>query len=173
MTAQNVTLKIGASPGKLALVAGLAVVLVAVLRGQMVDEPTHGTRLKRPAPRRSQAVAGAASQPAEIEKSTLVETSAAEWPELQFAEVIRHDPLAMPAWFLATQKAVQAEQQPGATRSLEVLEELKKLSTNIVVITAEDRVANIGDEFYRVGDRIENLEVSEITPTGIRLTEID
>ncbi len=185
--------KAGATKGKLALVAVLAVVLVIVVAGQLGGGSTTAD-VKRPgATSESPATPGrvAVVQPSqESSPASAVANDAPAWPDLSLEDIVRHDPLAVPAWFqtvvpdndpteaeerafaeerLAAAAAAEAERQQ---RNAIVLEELRQQGAQIVVLAGNDKVAAIGERWVRVGDRIEQFEITDITRGGVVLSEI-
>ena len=94
--------KAGATKGKLALVAVLAVVLVIVVAGQLGGGSTTAD-VKRPgATSESPATPGrvAVVQPSqESSPASACSNDAPAWPDLSLEDIVRHDPLAVPAWF--------------------------------------------------------------------------
>ena len=171
MTERNWLERNGATPGKLATVAVLAGVLGFVVWNQVSGgtKPTAAKKTRQPTPP-TQGVAKAAALPApEVRKQ--VDAEARHWPKLKLENFVNNDPFAMPMWYLMAQAEDTDSKAGSLVRSAQVLEELKKQQTKIVVITDKQRVATIGDQSFRVGDTIEGFLISEITRNGIVLTE--
>ena len=167
--------KTGATPGKLALVVCLSLGLVFVLWNQQSGgaDNIEDTKKTRQTEKPHQEVAPklvTTAKPAASEKSERALPS--KWPKLPLESVLKNDPFAMPAWYLAAivenpqdnETALQAEQR---------LEQLRKEQTKIVVISNGERIATIGNQRYRVGDTIAGYEITEIGMDGVVLTEID
>ena len=185
--------KLGATPGKLALVAALAVVLIWVVVAQLPEgatavadnRPTASPRARQRPPsaglergQTEQSKSDAADQP----KSDGGEEAAArKWPELSLERIVVLDPLAPPQWLISARNItptadeksrLEAEVQKQQ-RKAEVLEHLREQGTKIVVISAEEKRATIGDQTVRVGDLIEGFQITDITKQGVVLTELE
>jgi type IV secretory pathway VirB10-like protein len=173
MTEQSWLERHGATPSKLAVVGILAVVLVAVvwhnIRATTAPAEARETRPKTPA---VQAVAKRESkQPAPSKRERAADVPRI-WPKFTLEKVTKYDPLAKPMWYLMAHASESGSQGASLARSAQVLEELKKQPTKIVVISGDERIATIGELSFRVGDTIEGFQVTEITTEGIVLTEI-
>ena len=174
MTERNWLERNGATPAKLATVGILAGVLGFVIWNQVSGgaKPAVAKETRQPTAPQTQDVAQPASTSAAV--ATPQHQAAAEtrrWPKLKLEKIVKNDPFARPMWYLMAQAEESGSQAGSLVRSAQVLEELKKQQTKIVVISGEDRVATIGEQSFRVGDTIEGFEISEITRTGIVLTE--
>ena len=179
MTIVTMRERIGASRGKLALVGLLAVVLVVVIVAQLPssnsdDLPTAPVSMM-PEP---EAAAESASAPSSSEK-TSVEPSR-KWPELSMDTIVAFDPLAAPSWYLAATHVEQSnenEQDDPTLASAEdrassaALKALQQAGTTIVLMANGEKIATIGEQQFRIGDRIEGYLVSDITDQGVILTK--
>ncbi len=180
MTIVTMRERIGASRGKLALVGLLAVVLVVVIVAQLPssnsdDLPTAPvSRMSEP-----EAAAESASAPSSSEK-TSVDQPPRKWPELSMNAIVAFDPLAAPSWYLAATHVEQSnenEQDDPTLASAEerassaVLEALQQAGTTIVLTANGERIATIGEQQFRIGDRIAGYLVSDITDQGVILTK--
>ena len=166
MTEPNWLARSGATPRKLAMVGVLTLALIAVIWHNASGSAQPVAKKVRQAPT-SEAKIEAAPAPKPI-----VTIAVRKWPEISLDKAVKNDPFAMPSWYLMAQAE---EGTPGASlaRSAQVLEELRKQQTKIIVISHEDRIATIGEQSFRVGDMIEGFQVTEITTEGIVLTEIN
>lgn len=164
MTEPNWLARSGATPRKLAMVGVLTLALIAVIWHNAAGsaEPVAEQAVQAPTP---QAKVEAAPAPKPV-----VTIPVRKWPEISLDKAVKNDPFAMPSWYLMAQ-AEEGSAGASLARSAQVLEELKKKQTKIVVISHEDRIATIGDQSFRVGDMIEGFQVTEITTEGIVLTE--
>jgi hypothetical protein len=172
MTEPNWLARSGATPGKLAAVGVLGVVLVLVLWNNLA--PSRPTPASKPLPDASPAKAEKQPTPVVAAKEPKLEKKMPrKWPKLSLDDVVKHDPFAMPMWYLTARAEEQGTAVGSLARSAQVLEELKKQQTRIVVISGEERIATIGDLSFRVGDMIEGFEVTAITTDGVVLTEVD
>jgi hypothetical protein len=172
MTEPNWLARSGATPGKLAAVGVLGVMFVAVLWHNLA--PSRPTAAKNPRPHASPAKAEKQPAPAVAGNQPKLEKKAPrKWPKLSLDDVVKHDPFAMPMWYLTARAEEEGTVVSALARSAQVLEELKKQQTRIVVISGEERIATIGDLSFRVGDMIEGFQVTAITTDGVVLTEVD
>jgi hypothetical protein len=170
MTERNWLEKAGASPAKLAMVGVLALALTAVIWHNVsgTAQPIE----MRPETAPPTEVVKEAVKPAATNDKQVVQQIHRDWPEIALANVVKHDPFAMPIWYLAAQADDNAAAGGLLARSAQVIEELKKVQSRIVVITAEDRMAMLGDLSLREGDTIEGFQVTKITTEEIVLTEL-
>jgi hypothetical protein len=170
MTEQTWLERNGATPGKLAAAGTLAVVLLAIVWRNVTASGAP------PEAEQTRPVEVAAKTPTPTRQSpTIAESTATTrkvWPKYSLEKVTKHDPLAKPMWYLMAQAAEEGTAGVSLARSAQVLEELKKQPTKIVVISGDERIATIGELSFRVGDTIEGFQVTEITTDGIVLTEL-
>jgi hypothetical protein len=176
--------KVGATPGKLVLIAVLAVILVGVLIFQFSGKeepppPRHRAEVKRPAAARP------AARRTRAAASTPVEADAAKkgrhWPEMALEEVVQHDPFAVPPALRPPTPPVPAAAAPKApdkARREEVrrqreqtLAAIRKQGVQMVFLGKEKRIAIIGDRRVRVGDVFDGFRVTDIGSDGVTLSE--
>jgi hypothetical protein len=174
MTEQTWLERNGATPGKLAAVGTLVVVLVAVMWHNFTGAQSPA-ETERPRPT-SHPTTTTAKTPARVESSSVkldpMKMTRKVWPPYSLEKVTKYDPLAKPMWYLMAQAAEEGTVGASLARSAQVLEELKNQPTKIVVISGDERIATIGELSFRVGDTIEGFQVTEITTDGIVLTEL-
>jgi len=190
----------GATPGKLALVGLLAVVLALVVVGQLPDSATTQQAARRPRtpllnqtnhptnprqrPNIQQQTIQSQPNPNQSNSSTNTKEKSSEpptWPDLPIEEIVAFDPFATPPWLSSATAAAQAGPADGsllteAARRAQKANALKKLQdqgTTIVVITSDDKRATIGNQTVRVGDHIEGFVITDITREGIVLSEFE
>lgn len=184
----------GATPGKLALVGVLAVVLVAVVVGQWPDATRPPKlALRRPTPSSNQLNPQQAflqktiQEPSQRNDSSLSTNASGRspepqaWPELSLETIVAFDPFAEPQWLSAARTADQTGDPHGlllseeARRShkAELLEKLRGQGTTIVVITSNEKRATIGKQSVRIGDHIEGFLITDITKQGVVLSEFE
>jgi hypothetical protein len=189
--------RIGVTPAKLALIAVLAVVLVAVLYLQF-GTPSAGTAEgMKPTPRRTPVAAqpaaatpapGAknAESPPESPKYLNLEVSAG-WQATDLRQAIKYDPFALPSSFPKRLEAGAADKQAQETSKAEDsraaenarAEALKNMQSDFsqlqrkgvhVVMQEHDKyVALIGDKTIHVGDEIDGFTVVAIDAQGVRV----
>jgi len=195
MKEQNLMQRMGATPGKLALVGVLAVILVAVVVRQLPDKtaapeianrrPTsnHKQVAHKPTPTQPKNIP-AKSKFEKTKSSTNSKEQPLQkptWPELSLDTIVAFDPFAPPEWLTAARAAEQSGDPDGLhlseasrkKRKNEVLAELRKQGTTIVVISKEEKRASIGEQSVRIGDHIEGFLISDITKQGVVLSEIE
>lgn len=163
---------VGATPGKLALVGVLAVVMVIVIASNWPSAA---------APPDADATLAAEPPGPGVVATSAVTTNLQEpvpvgpfgefaedhhWPELSMKEVTAIDPLAVSAW--AVPLAAASEQ------SLDEQEQVEALISGenaIILVSGDKRIARIGDREYQVGDVVGHLQISEISAKGVVLSE--
>jgi len=192
--------RMGATPGKLALVGVLAVVLGTVLVGQLPDSTTTPEVARRPrTPMLNQSNStAAANQPRNIQQrthqsqprpfhsnsSTKSREQSSEpptWPDLSLETIVAFDPFATPQWLSSATAAAQAgpvdtrllTEAARRARKASVLKDLQDQGTTIVVITSDDKRATIGNQTFRIGDHLEGFVITDITRQGVVLTEFE
>jgi hypothetical protein len=184
MAESGVKSKVGATPGKLLLIAVLAVVFVAVILFQFTgkEEP--------PPPRRNAGVSGrAVARPKP--SSTRVPASAPEgddvlkkerhWPKIALEEVLQHDPFAVPPALrppeapkpatVATEAPDKARREELQRQRAQALAAIRAQGVHMIFLGEEERVAIIGDRRVRVGDLFEGFRVTDIGSDGVTLSE--
>jgi hypothetical protein len=174
MTEQTWLERNGATPGKLAVIGTLAVMLIAVIwHNVAASQSPAESQTSRPSTPQPIVAAATPMSTKPIPAATdVVTTPHKVWPKYSLEKVTKYDPLAKPMWFLMAQAAEEGTAGASLARSAQVLEELKKQPTKIVVISGNERIATIGELSFRVGDTIEGFQVTEITTDGIVLTEL-
>ena len=183
MAEPEVKMKSGVTPGKLALIAGLAVLLVIVIVVQLRPSgPTApGEKITpRPQPRggRNAATASAANAAA------AATTKKAAWPILARDEVQQHNPFHISVLLAPTTNRAEAdpatadvdatrqsEDDDAAREREELLAELRGDGVNLIVLSEDGQVAKIGGKRIRVGDIIRGFRVVQIAADGIELVE--
>jgi len=185
--------KSGATPRKLALVAVLAVVLVAVIAGQLPsrsaapqlvsrNSSSIQSKLVQPEPKIAAELQPVSPEvPAESAEQSPTEPTTRDWPKLTMDSILSYDPLAEPDWLVqarnttppvdeATRLAAEAERQ---RRKEEILQQLREQGARAVVFSGNDKRAAIGNQSVRIGETIGGLRITEITRAGIVLTEYE
>ena len=164
--------RVGATPGKLALIAVLGVILTYVVVSQLPSRrPAPAELVTRTAAAKSAPPAPIKSDPASDSQASLPEIK--PWPRPNLRIATAHDPFATPAW--ARSAVVTAELNlPQADSSLreqaDAIAELRKLGATVIVEVDGDPLALVGNQQLRVGDRVKGFRVEEITASGIVLT---
>ncbi len=158
----------GATPGKLALVGVLVVVLALVIVKQLPEgKPVNiaAQHAKNNKANNTQAVV-----------TTKKQGKLAPWPEIKLLKTLASNPFAPPSWDVEKHKknaVVATRDAPGE------LAALKEQGTSIVVISQagekgkEKKTATIGETKYQVGDILEGYQITDITTLGIHLNKLD
>ncbi len=188
MVPAKLSLKLGASPGRLAIVGVLAVVLAVVLWKQFGGEATgpRPTRARQDSARRP----GSASPPvANVPPArrpsgnasptvplTRVSTVPRIWPEIPTEQMLAHDPFGLPAVLrrdpIEIANAVPDDRagggDPAIAQRVEAALQRLQASQHILVLEQQGQfVAMLGGRQIRVGDIIEGMLVREITQEGL------
>lgn len=179
----------GNSPLKLVLAAVLAVVFVVVVAvqfgglsgGDEVGTTGSDRREDRQRPPRRAVIDAnvpASPQPAEADRP------APQWPVLRLADVLEHDPFAVPAAFLGLQRADEASPREPHTETAARREELMRRQAEqkrildalrqegvkaIVGSPRHGHAAIVGSQTVRVGDLLSGFRVSAVEPDGVVL----
>jgi hypothetical protein len=182
----------GATPGKLALIAVLAVVLVGVLVYQFSgsEEPPPPRKhpnvgrpaAARPAAGSTRVAAGGTRVAAPKPDHTVVPKTDRQWPKIALEEVLQHDPFALPtalqppapkkpAVAVASQAPDKARQAEVRRQREQALAAIRAQGVQMVFVGKEKRVAIIGDRRVRVGDVFDGFRVTDIGSDGVTLSE--
>ena len=162
--------KMGATPGKLALVAVLAVVLVLVITKQLPKSAPDNAGVARATQKQSKAKkAGSKVEPkVSTTKFYREAKELPSWPEVDFTETLASNPFALPSWAVREEPAATATQAYASGE----LVGLKELGATIIVIGKENKTATIGEEKYHIGDTLKGYQVTDITTLGIVLHKL-
>lgn len=172
--------RIGATPGKLALIAVLAVILVAAIILQFSGDATPAnasSTIPQRDRRRPTRNVRRPNQP--VAPSKITETlREVQWPRFSVDEVLVTDPFAPPE----SMRGVRALIQSGAAAPVAsdnefdlgrqaVLAEIRERKVRAIVSDGRRQAAWIGDQFVRVGDLIEGFRVTDIGTDGVTLVD--
>ena len=162
--------KLGATPGKLALIAVLALVLVGVIAANWpsapeapADEPQTARRLPKAPATANTGQPNQGSTPANPFGEFADD---GHWPELPLREITSFDPLATAAWARPPEETAE-----GNIRTETQLNELLVAKEAIIFVSGDKRIARIGDKEFQVGDRLGRYQISDISPRGVELSE--
>ncbi len=174
MSFQKQLEKMGATPGKLALIGVLVLVLGMVIVKQLPKGTPSGASpslatasLERSKTEKAGPTKQATSETQATE--TNAKSKLAPWPELGLKETLTSNPFALPSW------AVPKEKSVARTETHEESEELAELlsqGTSIVVIGQGKKSATIGEQKLYVGDILEGYQVTDITTQGVVLNKL-
>lgn len=165
-------LKVGATPGKLALIGVLALAMVIVTASNWPSAPAPPVDVAATAP-----VPTPSGLPPTTEGIPNTQEAAPagpfgqfaedrHWPELPLDEVTAFDPFATSAW--AAPLAAAAE---GPAYNQEQINELFAAENAIILVAGDKRIASIGDREYKIGDVIGRFRISDISSRGVVLSE--
>lgn len=194
---ENWMKKAGVTPGKLALIAVLAVVLGGVLYRQLGP-----TVKKSAAPTQFAAVTTDSSSSVETSNAPAAEDSATDvtaprkktgtvtsWQSPELASIVQYDPFALPASFpqpqhadeevAMAQSAAQAEDATEQQAALEVervksegeLQGLRQQGVAVIIKKKKEYVAIVGAQEVHVGDQINGFTVIAIDADGVRVAK--
>ena len=184
--------KVGATPGKLILIGVLAVVLLAVLyiqfggSGAPTGPAARKPKSARPAATRRVAVRRGDGRVEEARTETggpQQSVDKAIWAPPELDAVAAYDPFALPYRFPQpySSDTGAANVNPDTGKSgvdalarereqiAQRLDELRKRGVQAITKENGEWVASIDGRTIHVGDEIDGLKVTEITPSGIRV----
>jgi hypothetical protein len=180
--------KIGVTPGKLALVAVLAVVLVTVIYQQMPPadqvssaEPTEQVpnSESRSSAKNLARQALATSQDARKKEAAEQEK---EWPKIKLEHAIAFDPFSRPDALKPDQKKSQEDDVTATNEELvkrqavrrdreQALALVRQQGVQMVLYDQQERIAVVGDRVVRIGEELQGFRVVAIDDEGITLAE--
>lgn len=184
----------GVTPGKLVLIAVLAVVLGGVLYVQFAPQSSPAPVPAQPAARtattpgqlRAPAAAPAVTSPTTTPRKKT--GTVAGWQSPELTPIVAYDPFALPAAFpqptqvdeqagvaqattaedaSAQQAALEAER----TKSESELADLRQQGVAVIIKKKQTYVAIVGDQEVHVGDRINGFTVIAIDVDGVRVAK--
>ena len=166
--------RFGATPGKLAIVGALVIVLLVVVVPQFWVGESHHLSPRQVSTSQSSA---SSQQTIQQQTETQQEQSTSEpkqrkepshWPEFDLSQTLSSDPFAMPEWAVPeSREASDTDNKPS------LLADLQKQGVSIVVIASGEKTAKIGEQSVRVGDVLEGYRITDITPQGILLDKLE
>jgi hypothetical protein len=183
---------LGASRGKLILIAVLAVILVLVVAVQFggksgAKETTESESADEASAPEPAAQPSAADDEAAPKRPQTVEISR-PWPEWKLADVLEHDPFATPELLgrrdnrsdrnadLEREAEAAARREAIAQRRAEqdrLAEQLQKEGVRALVGSSRNgRAAIVGSKTVRVGDVLGEFQVIAIEPDGVVLERL-
>lgn len=185
--------QLGATPGKLALIGVLAIVLCGVLYLQFgptakpasrsATRPMAATESTTKPSHSSAAVAVSVATAAAPHRKT---GALANWHSPKLASIVEYDPFALPASFPQpasvkenTATVQNANQARSAAEQLAALQaertkseaELKKLQQEAVQIIIDRKVAVVGGREVHVGDKINGFTVISIDGDNVQVVK--
>ena len=155
MTRPQQTMRIGATPKKLALIAILAVVWVAVIVrnfGGAASESSDELGPRRVGGVRTELVL----QPASKRE---------DWTQPELEATQRVDPLAGINSAAAPESEVVGAEPTRATS--EVMEALRRGDQAMVFVAEDAKVIRVGEYELRVGDEVDGYAIRDITSRGV------
>ena len=180
----------GATPGKLALIGVLAVILVGVIVRQLPESPpvqqansSSTTTQPDPQHRRPRATGSASVEKKEnhtdSKESETVEIPVRNWPKIKIDYFLTYDPFATPEWLVEVrntespdeESARLAKEELKQKRKQEIIQALQKEGAKAIVYSGTEKRASIGEHTLRIGETYEGLKIIDITRHGIVLSE--
>ena len=166
--------KVGATPGKLALIGVLAVVMVIVIASNWpasgeppADETTVASGpAPPPAPTDSEMLAAAERAASAGPFGEFAEDQ--HWPERPLSEVTKLDPFAKSDWAIPPDAVAK-----GQEYNEKEINELFASNNAIIFVAGDKRIARIGDQEYQIGDVIGRYKISDISSRGVVLSEAE
>lgn len=182
----------GFNTKKLILIGVLGVILVSVIGFQMAgsstpSQPTAKSgRQRNPGnPPRNSKPTARKPQPKRPKPASQSPQSAnltqRSWPSYALKSVLAHDPFAAPSWTRTSEEIDAAPAAPTTDPTDEtvvngdavLLSEMQTQGVSMVMITADKRIAKIGDKELREGDKIGGFVVKEINRQGVVLKDAE
>jgi len=178
----------GATPGKLILIGVLAVVFVAVVGMQLwpSSPPAAAERdseekasSEDSTSRKERSAHAAGEKDVADQPSTSTQPAWQAWAAPPLQTVLAHDPFApfhpMDASEQTDETAVaepsDTEDEVTSILDRQLLAELQTDGVSLVMITAQERLAKVGDRDLRIGDNVGGYIVQEINMDGVVLVE--
>lgn len=188
MAPANTTEKLGATPGKIAAIAVLAVVLIVVVVMQFgsSDEATPAaSRLPKSRAKLARS-RGPGLESAAVPAPTA--KLARQWPKISREEIQSYNPFVLSGSVAPRQDIAAETEGPGdaamqsaaAEKAVDdhlreqreqMLSELRRDGIQMIVVSGQQSVATIGAQQVRVGDVLNGFRVVEIGASGVVLTE--
>ncbi|RIK86934.1 MAG: hypothetical protein DCC67_02405 [Planctomycetota bacterium] len=173
MTSKNKN-NIGATPGKLAVIAILAIVLAVVIASNFGASEAPASEITAEASPLAAEVPTASTANASGPAATATSDTSGNpfgefatddnWPTLPISEATTFDPMAAAPW---------AASSAGGDNGLSdaQISELMAAKNAIILMSGGTRVARIGSQEFRVGDKVGRFRIVDISSQGITLSE--
>jgi hypothetical protein len=185
--------KAGITPGKIVLIAVLAVVLVGVLYIQFAPSTKPVLQAVRPAVVAAAAAAGTSNQTTKAADAAAAPRkktgTVASWQSPDLTPIIDYDPFALPASFpqpqrpdeqmAMAQSATAAEDASAQQAALEAeraqseseLQGLRQQGVAVIIKKKKQYVAIVGEQEVHVGDQINGFTVIAIDADGVQVAK--
>jgi len=188
--------KTGVTPGKLALIGVLAVVLVGVLYLQFGGSNKKASSSALPPTAAAESPASSQESIAAADAALVSATAKrkktgtlSSWQSPELASVVQYDPFALPASFPQSRQiddetalaqgaaqtldasAQQAALQAERTKSQSELKGLRQQGVDVILKRESEFVAIVGDQEVHVGDQINGFTVIAIDADGVRVAK--
>lgn len=162
---------LGATPGKLAIVGVLSLVLVYVLFGDALFGGSKSQAKLRPRSAEQKnlgepTTANAVTVVKPIEESIVRK----DWPELELEKVVRFDPFGTKLPGDVKRAALAATGETSREDNV-TLQEIQKADEAIVIVSGGEKIARYGTLELRVGDQVGGYRVMDINNQGVILTD--
>ena len=162
---------LGATPGKLAIVGVLSLVLIYVLFGDSLFGGAKSQAKLRPRSAEQEDM----GQPAAAKVVTSVKSIEEnivrkDWPELEIEQVIRFDPFGTKLPGDVERAALAATGETSREDNL-TLQEIQEADEAIVIVSGGEKIARYGTLELRIGDQVGGYRVMDINNQGVVLTD--
>jgi hypothetical protein len=166
----------GLTPSKLILIVVLFAILLIVIAVQFSNSSPRGLavdKTRSPTPAADSLAPGPATQRIPVKPVAL-------WPQITRAEALLHDPFQLPQLLRSEVGRGQRDDQEEDTgsfaaelsrhrRQLARIASFRSRGVDMVLVTAQGRVARLGELSVREGDLVEGFRVVKIHSRGIVL----
>ncbi|QDS98950.1 hypothetical protein [Adhaeretor mobilis] len=162
--------KIGATPGKLAVVGLLSIVLIfVVFRGAGKNSAVRPRAALAASSLSEVVVNPQGSKPSEERKAD-VALFKGDWPQIAIDNVVAFDPLGtvLPG---DDERAALAGGQQEDTEGDATLAGIKESGSAIVLLSGGEKIARYGTLELRIGDKVGDYRVRDISSEGVVLSE--
>ncbi|MEQ8210863.1 MAG: hypothetical protein RH917_13635 [Lacipirellulaceae bacterium] len=163
--------EIGATPGKLAIVGVLSLVLAYVLFGDAIfGSSKTAAKLK---PRAAKVVQqGQTNKNPGVQSLKRIEESIVrkDWPELEIKETVKFDPFGAKLPGDRERAAIAATNSEEEVDDVS-LKEIQEANEAIVIVSGGEKIARYGTMELRVGDQVGDYRVTDINNQGVVLSE--
>jgi hypothetical protein len=168
--------QLGVTPRKLVLIGFLGIVFLVVLIvqfGGFGDEPNVPSVTVAPA-------RAGRRGPAQAQETTAAPVAAKKrpWPKITLEEVQQHDPFAALSTRISdTPEFPNAPQNTSPKDDVQerrgrAMAALGDEPPTIVLTGSGGKIVAFGERTFRVGDRLDDFRISEITPEGVVLEDL-
>lgn len=162
---------VGATPGKLAVVGVLSLVLVYVLFGDSIFGGSKSQVKLRPrAAKQGNASQGEAPQEVKAIKKLKDSIVRKDWPQLEIERIVSFDPFGTKLPGDQERAALAASNEEVQVDNVS-LKQIQEADEAIVILSGGEKIARYGAMELRVGDQVGDYRVKDINNQGVVLSE--